>query len=279
MSTSGFTGIRSQEMTAAVDQALAGYANSADLAVSVSIDLQDFQYESNVNGDVVFEAASLLKLPLAMALEEMGAHGQLELRDPQAMEQLLTRPVRNSVIRGLVDTESLSTEELMRLMLIASDELAAHQLRTLIDERDVNYFLSGRYFSVTRLLPVDGRTSVAGNTTANEALRLLSLATNPDAFPITACALASSMMFSRIPLGVTDFDVQVAHKTGSLPGVAHDVAQLTTSQGHLRVAFLSRNQADTVVAGYRMARCTQELLSTCAVSVLSSLSVIRDADG
>lgn len=262
-----------------VDKALRTFAKSHNLAVSISIDLEDFHYETNFNGDEIFPAASLLKLPLAMSLEERSIFGEIDLLNRHNLSEMTSRSSTNSILRGLKHTQNLTTEELICLMLISSDELATKQLRTIISDEIINGFLEKNCFHRTRLCPDDGGVSVSGTTTANESIGLLSLASNVNRYPITANSLEYSIMNSRIPIGVSDKDLPISHKTGSLYGVAHDVAQITIPGGRLLLAFLSKNQIDTVIVGYEMGLCTAEILKACHVSASSSLSVVCDLDG
>jgi hypothetical protein len=102
---------------------------------------------------------------------------------------------------------------------------------------------------------------------------LIRSAADPDRFPACARALQHSIINSRIPLGVTAEDIDIAHKTGTLTGVAHDVAHLACRGGDVWLAFLSESQHDTLVTGYEMGLCTRELLECVGLQVMRSRSV------
>lgn len=263
----------------ALREELALFATSPDVAVAIEVDFDDLKLVADVNGDVIFPAASLLKMSLAMTAEIRAGEGFLDLMQPVNVKEITRFPARKSVLRGMLHTATLSVEELVRIMLISSDELCTRALRSLIRDEWVSSLLEDFGFQKTKLHPISDFVSVAGEISAIEAVQMLSLATNEALFPITASALESSIMNSRIPLGASDYSGKLSHKTGSLPGVAHDVAQLETSRGPLRLAFLSRNQTDTVMTGYQMGVCTSELLKILDVTVSSSMSVVKDLDG
>ena len=89
-----------------------------------------------------------------------------------------------------------------------------------------------------------------------------------------AGALKASTLNSRIPLGVRRSDIDVAHKTGTLRSVAHDVALLDVPGGQVWLAFLSDAQHDTLVTGYEMGLCTQQVLGAFDLQVTSSRSAV-----
>lgn len=259
-----------------VIKALHNFVTNEHCAVALEIDLPEISFSTHLNGTKQFQAASILKLPIAMAIEEQSQRGELDLRETHQLSEVLNQSRARSVLRGLVSSQTITTEELLRVMLIASDELATFQLRTILNTQDVNTLITESGCLETYLSEVIGSVSVTGTTCANDALRLLSLATSENHFPACASALNTTILNSRIPLGAQEFDVSLLHKTGSLPGIAHDVAELTTEEGFLRIAFLTEHQTDTVLTGYRMGLCTREILSACGVTVKSSRSVMTD---
>jgi beta-lactamase class A len=85
-----------------------------------------------------------------------------------------------------------------------------------------------------------GRRNV---TTADDQLRLLRrLHAEPRWGPVVT-ALASSVRNTRLPLLLPD-DLVVAHKTGTLAGVANDAGILYGREVDLAVAVLTDGQAD-----------------------------------
>lgn len=115
--------------------------------------------------------------------------------------------------------------------------------------------------------------SLAGFTTARDALRLLEASADAPAWPLTANALRNNVRDSRIPLGATDLDIAIAHKTGSLPGIAHDVAVVECAGGRLAIAFLTEAQHDTLVAGYEMGVCTRAVLEAWGLGARATRSI------
>lgn len=250
------------------------FVTNKNAAVAVEISLSDVNFSANINGFQSFSAASVLKLPIAMTVEHKSKIGELDMLQEHNLSHITSLSPSQSVLRGLVHTTVVSTEELLRFMLIASDELATLHLRSLISTEEVNSLLSTSGFSETQLSPDIRTVSVMGTTSAIEALRLLSMATEETTYPVCADALKSSILNSRIPLGAQEFEINIQHKSGSLPGIANDVAELTTGDGSIKIAFLTKLQPDTVLTGYEMGLCTREILAACEVTVTSTRSVI-----
>ena len=74
-------------------------------------------------------------------------------------------------------------------------------------------------------------------------------------------------------MDIVDYFDEIAHKTGTLRGVAHDVAHLTCDRGDAWLAFLSYDQHDTLVTGYEMGVATRSLLEYAGLQVTSTRSV------
>ncbi|WP_367116324.1 serine hydrolase [uncultured Lamprocystis sp.] len=104
---------------------------------------------------------------------------------------------------------------------------------------------------------------------------MLRAAADSARYPCTANALRRSIRNSRIPLGANDLDVQILHKTGSLTGVAHDVALLECVEGRVWAAFLTEQQHDTLITGYAMGICTRHVLQAWGLAVQRTSSAVE----
>lgn len=270
---------RPEQKIVGIQNYLSEYANSSDLAVAISIELDDFQFTTSINGSEIFPAASLLKIALSMSLEDKAKASTLNLFDRHTLEEIYSLSHSNSVLRGLVHSKHLTTEELLRIMLISSDELATYKLLQLTNISSINEFLINNKFLKTQLHQSSNGVSISGQTTALESLSLLKLARDKTSFSLTSASLENTILNSRIPLGVRDPSIKISHKTGSLPGVANDVAMLETQKGLIQISFLSKNQVDTVITGYKMGLCTAEILALLGAAVSRSLSVVSDNNG
>ena len=231
----------------------------------------DATWSGGVRDDEPRPAASLLKLPLAMALEPL-----LPGLPPARVADLLAADERDSVLWSLDPDRVLSPAEILRLMLSASDNACA---RWALDHTGVSAVASAcqQAGAVHTRVVEDADLCLRGATTATDAIRLLAAVADATTFPIAAFALRHSIRNSRIPLGATGGDVAIAHKTGTLLGVASDVAIIDCSRGQLSIAFLTEAQHDTLVTGYEMGICTRTLLEVFGLQARSTVSAMAGA--
>lgn len=293
---------------ARAEAALRAFAREPGRSVAVRVVIGDLRWAAQVAGDEPRPGASLLKLPLAMAVEQAmgvdsyarrtgrpavdgfvaGGPAAAELAaDETAMDGPLTAAVRvgeliadwpeSTLLRALDPGRPLQAVELLRFMVSSSDGPSARWLLAVVGLEAVAKAIAqaGCTSTHVELRPGSPGGPLTGTTTANDAMKLLAAALDEQRHPITAGALADSTLNSRIPLGVQRRDIAIAHKTGTLFGVAHDVAMLDVSGGQVWLAFLSDAQHDTLVTGYEMGLCTQEVLAAFGLGVLGS----RSADG
>lgn len=223
------------------------------------------EWSGGVDEDSERPMASLAKLPLAMALEPM-----LPSLAPQRVDELLTHVDGDSVLWSLEPDRRLAPAEMLRLMLSTSDNPCARWAVTTVGIGAVKQACRASGARATRI-DDDG---MGGVTTARDAVTLLRAAADGRRYPVSASALSHSTRNARIPLGVTDSDFAMAHKTGTLAGVANDVAHLTCDRGAAWIAFLSEEQHDLLVTGYAMGLVTRALLEHAGLRVRSTVSVM-----
>lgn len=243
---------------------LRAYAREPGRSVYARLQSAEAAWEGGVAADEPRPAASLLKVPLALAAEEAFRDARLDAATPVPLEDLLglAGPGPLHVLHtGL----TLTAADVLGLSLALSNTACAAWLCARVGVGAVRAAAAGAGCEATTIdetAPGDPSSPLAGRTTARDALRLLEAAADESAFPLTARALRNTAANSRIPLGATDLDVDVAHKTGTLMGVANDVAVISCRQGWLHVAFLTERQHDTLVSGYEMGTCTRALMAT-----------------
>ena len=225
-------------------------------------------WAGGVAEDELRPAASLAKIPLAMAVEP-----QLAVMAASRVGDLV-RQEDVSILHALDRDRIMQPRELLALMLSASDPACARWALACTDLDAVTAAARTAGAAMTEIKP-DEDFGVLGRTTARDAVSLMRAVSDPHGFPACADALHHSITNSRIPLGVTADDIAVAHKTGTLTGVAHDVAHLACNGGDVWIAFLCEEEHDTLVTGYDMGICTRDLLEYVGLQVVRTRSVIR----
>lgn len=261
------------DAVAAAERALVEYASEPGRSAFVRVHVDDRVWEGGVDVDVVRPAASLLKLAVGMAAEEAIAEGRLNAAHQMTVAELGAAPGDRSVLDLLDPDRRISVCEVINLMLGASDNPCARWLVGTLGLPRVAAVVTRLDCGDTTVEP-DAESGVAGVTTCRDALTLLAAASDPARSPLSTLALRHSIRNSRIPLGATDGDLRIVHKTGTLVGVAHDVAVLECARGTVQIAFLTQEQHDTLVTGYAMGLCTRDVLTAWGLSVRSTMSVV-----
>ena len=254
---------------------LRAFAREPGRSVLARVETADATWEDGVAADEPHPAASLLKVPLALAAERAFAAGILSADATVAVELLDAGGRGPEPLRVLRPGLLLTAADVLGLCLSLSDHACATWLLDAVGVAAVRAVLADLGCSATTVAEDRDAPSapLVGLTTARDALRLIAASQDAARCPLTARALRHTVYNSRIPLGADDRDVRVAHKTGSLFGVANDAALLECGGGTLALAFLSEQQHDTLVSGYEMGICTRGLLQAWGLAVRRSRSL------
>jgi beta-lactamase class A len=205
-------------------------------------------------------AASLVKLPLVAAVYESARAGRLDL-DAQVRRGELTATAYATVLEAFHPERALTLRELCMLVLITSDNPASEHLIQLVGIDAVNR--TARRFGCTSTRMEVGFSDAhldeggARNlTTARDALALVrgAVAESPE----IENALVNSLRNTRVPLRLPPW-VRVAHKTGTLLGVANDVGIVQGERVTLAVSFLCEGQPDTAVTSVAIGDCVARI--------------------
>ncbi len=251
------------------------YAREPGRSVLARVRVPDAAWESGVAADDPRPAASLLKMPLAMAVERAFGSGDLDPRGAVTVSRLLADDAGPGVLHVLRPDLALTAADVLGLCLALSDRSCAAWLLEAVGIDAIRGVVADLGCDGTDVFAAleDPGGPLVGRTTARDALRMVAASTDAARHPLTAHALRNTVLNSRIPLGADRLDVRVAHKTGSLPGVAHDAAVLDCRGGTLWIAFLTEGQHDTLVSGYEMGICTRGLLEAWGLAVWRSRSL------
>jgi beta-lactamase class A len=213
--------------------------------------------------DVAFPAASVIKLPLAMALHAEAAEGALSLERRVALGALAEG---SGVLRDLHDLRDLSLRDLVTLALSVSDNTATNRLIECVGFDRVNARLDAWGCSRSRLrrLMYDRDAARSGSenemTPRESAALLLRLLRDAPGAPQILAALErnadDSLLARYLPPSR-----RVAHKGGWIPGVRNDVG-IVWAERPVIVAGFVRGLADEAVA-----RPILGLLGWCAYRV------------
>lgn len=251
---------------ALTESALDRYMLEPGRSAAISLSADGVAYRTSRAADTQVAAASLMKVPLALACEAAWRHGAPEAVSVGRLRGGISGP---SVLRLLSADLVLDPHDVLGLAVGLSDNACARWMLATIGAQAVSDALREAGCASSRAwADATCPDGLAGLTTAADAVRAVEwLLREQASYPATAAALCHSGRNSRIPLGVTASDVALAHKTGTLTGLAHDVAWLDCDRGWMICAFLTDSQHDTLVSGYEMGICTRSVLQAWALRV------------
>jgi beta-lactamase class A len=219
-----------------------------------AVAVYDFQSGDSVlvNGHEVLHAASLIKLPIMMALYELVDSGGTDLDQTVAVKSTYrsvvdSREFRVSPVASLPAKPSL--RRLLDAMITVSDNVAANVLIDFLTISRISSFLTRHGYRETcvRRYLMDERAFQRGidNTmTAYDAMKMLRDLETGHGFVPGSCRemlqfLKRQTHNDKIP-AVLPKDVGVAHKTGSISNVEHDAGIVYMPSGRKYVlAFMS----------------------------------------
>ncbi len=190
----------------------------------------------------VVTAASTIKVPiLGAALSEVGA-GLLDLAQPSAIPS--QRTGGSGVLQALPYLRTLTLADLLTLMIIVSDNTATNMVIDLIGMDRVNQFCAGMGLTgtVLRRKMMDAgavQLGLENTTTAHDQATLLDAIASRSLLPaplgdFALQVLERQQLNDGIPSLLPE-EVIVAHKSGELPGIRHDVGLITGTSGRRAV--------------------------------------------
>jgi beta-lactamase class A len=245
-----------------------------DRSVRLKIVEKDQTYEVGYLEDIKRPAASLVKILIALSIEEQINKGLINPFKIFQVRKLIDRNVAPSIFRSLDHSHSFSIAELIQISISASDPLANRFLLGFIDDSCIEEILNLANLQNTEIdiNKASDFKSVTGLISAKDALNLVEFGSNSRKYPLTSKGLRNSILNSRIPLGIANLGTEISHKTGTLLSVAHDVALIKCREASLFIAFLTENQDDTLQTGYEMGICTRRIIESLDYTVEFSRS-------
>lgn len=195
------------------------------------------------DADSLYPAASVIKLPIVMALYADAAAGRISLNE----RLLCGEPVDGSgVLRHLADLDVLTIRDHIALMIMVSDNTSTNRLIERIGIARVNERLDEWGCPASRLgallfdrdaVSCGVRNVMTSRETARLLLRLVrgelvDRATSDSVLGLLAHADGGARLRRYLP-----FDARVAHKPGTIRGVRNDAGVVTRERSIVAVGF------------------------------------------
>lgn len=232
--------------------------------------------------DVPHPAASVIKLPLVMALLRAAEAGRVDLDERVTIAELPTTRYA-SVMTAFGRESTLTLREMAALAIITSDNPLAVHLTERVGLEAVNRLLAGLGCSEAATMAAGfseaelGPANRANRLTAEDAIRIVAaIHENPIYRPLER-AMENNLRNGRMP-ALLDEDVTVAHKTGSLDGVVNDVGYVSRGQIAFYAAFLTEHQDDVLQTERAIAETTQAIVAVLNHKTLLASAPVDDDD-
>lgn len=197
-------------------------------------------------------SASLIKVPMLLCLLEEVAQGRLSL------EQMCALPASGraggtGILGQLPSVQSLTLRELAQLMIVLSDNVATNALIDLLGMARINQWSCQAGLQQTDLqrhmMDAQAREQGKDNwTSAADACATLVYLLDSPALPSALRSEGLQMLADQRErshfAALLPAQAQLAHKTGSLPGLRHDAGILTMDGRSVVLAVLADGFTD-----------------------------------
>ncbi len=197
-----------------------------------------------INAQLPLPSASVIKAAIACAAFD---EPDLDLRQPVTLADL-DATFYCSIIQAFDPGDQISLKALIGLMLIVSDNPATSAVLDAVGRPRVNAWLQEKGLTATNLEVGFEDASLgaplrANLTTAQDCLSLMQLIDIEPAYAPIKHMLANNLRNERIPKLLPD-EAVIAHKTGTLNGLFHDVAIVESPEAAFYLIVLADGLPD-----------------------------------
>lgn len=212
-----------------------------------------------INEARAFPSASLVKVAIACAAFETPG---LDLNQPIPVADL-DQTFYCSILQAFDPSDQLSLKSLIGLMLIVSDNPATTAILNAVGMDRVNHWLQTNGLTETQIHVGFEDTALgaplrANLTTAQDCLNLLQRVDAEQQFATVKHQLCNNLRNQRIPKWLPDTAV-IAHKTGTLNGLMHDIALIESPDAAYYLIILADGLPDGLDFASDIARFSQQV--------------------
>src|SRR5579864_112958 len=229
-------------LAARLDQALIGVDGHVGVAVK---DLGTGR-GAVLGGDLELQSASLYKLPVLYTVFDVG----LNMSEPLTITEDALQ--YDSGTMELGPGETLTVAEAVERMVTLSDNTSAVMLGSRVGAGNIDASIAALGMDTTHY-SLERMTTSALDMLHFLALTATGQAVSPSASSDMLHLMLRQRVNDRLPRLLPD-DVQVAHKTGNLPGVVNDVGILYGPRSTVAIAALVSDTTDEVAAATAIAQ-------------------------
>ena len=236
-----------EELQRKIEQVLAAYTGRWGIVIVK----QTTGNRMELNQEMVFPAASMIKVPIMYEVMRQVAVGMITLDMPLVVTES-ARAGGAGILKELRPNITMSVRELVTLMIVLSDNTATNMLIELVGMEAVNQTIAnlGMKSTVLRRRMMDFEAAWDGKenetTAADLALlfeRIYSGAGLPQEYgALMLDILTRQQVRDKLPFYLPEETV-IANKTGTLPGVEHDAGILFLPGGPYIISILTGDLA------------------------------------
>lgn len=221
-------------------------ASQGDVSIMIQ-SKADADISVSLNATAPLPSASVIKAAIACAAADLAAQSELDLGQTFPKSDL-NETFYCSILHAFDDEDRVTLKTLIGLMLIVSDNPATGAVLDMVGMDAVNAWLQKNGMASSNLaigfeddaLGAPLRTNL---TTADDCLKLLQLIDQEPPYTFVKRMLANNLRNERIPKFLPD-DAFIAHKTGTLVGLMHDIAIIESPVAAYYLVILADNLSD-----------------------------------
>lgn len=204
------------------------------------------------NEEVVFPAASIIKLSILLELFKRIEKGEFNLEERIVLKES-DKVGGFGVLKELDCDVNLTIKDLATLMIILSDNVGTNKLIDILDMGSINNTVKelGMKDTVLGRKMMDGEAKKRGldnYTSAKDTLTILEAYLNSSKFielnaknrETIIDILKKQQCNNKLPLLMPN-NISFGHKTGDLPGVEHDAGILFSKIGDIIIIVLTKD--------------------------------------
>ena len=205
------------------------------------------RHKLEINPNMVFPAASMIKVPIMYEIMRQAAAGLIDL-DTSLVVTSGVRVGGAGILQELRQGITMTVRELVTLMIVLSDNTATNMLIDLIGMDAVNVTMSdlGLKSTILRRQMMDFDAARAGkenDTCASDVALLFEIIENHQNLPLEYGTLMLDILKrqqvrDKLPFHLPK-EIVLANKTGTLTGVEHDGGILFLPNGAYIIAILT----------------------------------------
>jgi beta-lactamase class A len=239
--------------------------SQAEGTFGLIIRMIDTGEEIDINGDEVFPAASIIKVPILVESLRLKIEGLLSLDERVTLREE-EKVGGSGVLKEMTAGLSLPFSDVLTLMIIVSDNVAANIAITRIGIENVNAYMRQlglrRTHLQRKLMDFEARKRGLDNLTSPRDMAdlLQKLATrtmlNEETCERALDIMRRQQVRDRIPRYLPS-GTPVAHKTGEIAGIRHDIGIVYAKDRPYIVSAMSKDLKDELRGTEVIARISE----------------------